>query len=242
MATTSNASVEMPVAARSPVARLVAGIVFEPGRTVGELASSPRHAMPIATLAVGTALMLAWYYSRLDYSWFAEYLVGANPILASVGRKFTLRRETVMLPATLSAAVNIMLAWLLTSVYLWLAAKLAGADRPAGQWFALASWACVPQILVLPLSVALVWMHPDGRFGPEQLDPTTIEMLLGGIAPGNPWHAVASRIGIASAWSWAILAIGFRRWTGATMLAALATVVAPYALYIGGQYAFALLR
>ena len=242
MATTPNASLEMAVRGPSSVARLAAGIVFEPARSVDELASSPRHALPVATLAIGTALTLTWYYSRLDYSWFAEYLVAANPILASVGRKLALRRETVMLPATLSATVNIVVAWLLTSGYLWLAAKLLGRDRPVRQWLALASWACVPQILVLPLSLAMIWMHPEGRFAPEQLDATTIGMLLGGIAPDNPWHAVVSRIGIASAWSWAILAIGFRRWTGSTTAAALVTVLAPYALYFGGQLVFALLR
>jgi len=208
--------------------------LFEPRRAASHIRERSHLLAPIAVLAAGTAAILAWYYSRLDYAWFTDYLFATNPVLATYSDRSSLHlsRDMLLVPATLSSTVTLVAGWVAIGIYLYLAAKLARREETFPQWLALAAWSYVPHILVLPLALFVVWLHPDGRLAPDQLDPTTLGMLLD-VPASSLWHPVAMRIGIGTVWQVAVLAIGFAAWTRLGVLVSTAIVAAPFAAVLG---------
>jgi hypothetical protein len=214
---------------RPGIATLFGSAILEPGRLAQYIRREGVSMFtPVVLLALATAAVLAWYYTKLDYAWFGEYLRSTSPIVAKYAGKGSLHLSQAALigPAVTTAAIGVFAVWLVTAAYLWLVGKVLRDDTTFRQWLTLSAWSSVPALVVLPLALVTIATHGDGRIAPDHLDPTTLAAIFD-IAPAAAFHAAAAKVGLAGVWSALVLAIGVHRWTHLGYPRAIAIVAAP---------------
>ncbi len=214
--------------------------LFDPARQFTRLAARPNFLAPVLVLTLGTLALTVAYFSRLDYAWFAQHVVAANPIVARAthGADLHLTKALLMWPGVLSAVGAVPVQWLLLSLYVLFAASALRRPMALPQALALTAWAGIPYIVaLLPAAINLA-LHADGHLPPEQVDPTTFGAMFG--APeAAPLRGVAMRVGLASLWAWGLFAVGLRVTLSLRWPVAGALVAVPVVLVVGGSAALA---
>lgn len=210
-------------------------MLYEPDKAFAALREKSHAWLPLAALMTGTAAMLYWYFQTVDFAWLADQTIAAKPGMSEEEREAA---RAVMTPAVMrwsaigSAVVAIPVVYALYALYYLLAAKFIGSDISYGKWFALAAWASLPRLLVLPLMATQI-ISSDGRVTMEELSMVTLNFLVFQLPVSHPWAGLANNIDLALLWSVVLTVIGLRVWTGRRLASCITIGVLPVAVVVG---------
>lgn len=223
----------------STQASALANIYLEPRAALLRLPERPMAYVPLALVILGNCLLWWWYYQTVDIAWLQDRLIAADPAIADDAQRRA--AQSVMSRkglATLSIGSTILVTPLLVAVqaaYLAVAGRvMGGSARPFGHWFGLAAWAMAPTLLLLPIMALQLALSGNGQLLPEALNPLSLNQLIFGFDRGEPWTALLASLNITTAWSIALLALGFRLWTQRPVAACVLAAVLPFAVVYGG--------
>jgi len=183
-------------------------------------------------LALGTLALTLACFERMDYGWFSARLVATHPLLQHLGGAGLpkLDRQLVMAPAAISAALKVVVGWIVVALYVGFLGAAARRPLKSRQALAVAAWAQVPYIVALVPSAINLATHGDGRLAPEQLDPTTFSALFG--LQGTSFiDLLALHIGLADLWAWALLVAGMCSAAGLHARVSVAAICIPAVLF-----------
>lgn len=115
---------------------------------------------------------------------------------------------------------------LLSAGYFALVAKIGGSSVSFRHWLSVVGWVSViGAISLLARAVAIIGA-PDGRLGFPEANPLSLSNLS-----GREFQTLAvAQFDITNTWRWALLCLAYKRWTNASWILSIATVLIPILL------------
>lgn len=214
-------------------------IFVSPTEAMRRIRAKPVSWFPLLLLMAAWIVFWNSYFNVVDYKWLIDHMIAAEVQKAAPGQQEAVRQSIANLkPGALSTLSSLLVivvllaVTVLTSGYLVVVSAIKGFDEfRFKHWFSLSLWVSVPSLLSILAMVLNFFLGPQGRTAPEQLNPLSFGNLLA-VSPVNPFAGVLNSLDLVSLWTWVLLALGFRQWTGSSWLQSALVVLAPvFAIY-----------
>ena len=220
----------------SKVAVLV-NIFAAPREALQELKLHPSILFPLLLIISCNGLILAWYFSIVDFEWYIDDVLSTANIaeenLEEARENFeSMSRNTMMGFSLLGSVVGLSAIFLVQAVYLSLVAALRGDRFKFRHWFSLVCWASAPILLSAVGMAVTILLSPNGQLSAYDLDPLTLRNL-GMVTDNATLQSLYNSISLAMVWSVVIILLGYRQWLECSWLKASLTVLAPYLIIVG---------
>jgi hypothetical protein len=233
---TENTLRESAAGPMSPFALFI-NVLTSPAEAFDELNRRPSKLLPLMLVIGLNALVIYWYFSSLDYSWFVDdTLQNANipEDQLDQARENMEQMGPSMLRVfgILGSSLAILAIYTIQAGYLTLTSAVAGYRQKFSQWFSLAVWTGIVVVFAQIGMAVTLMLDTNGQLGQYDLDPTTLRNL--GLRPANPdLERILGSINLSMIWSLVLLVLGHRRWLGTSLLKSVSIVGAPYLLIFG---------
>jgi hypothetical protein len=227
---------------------LAGAIVTSPSAAFADLKEKPRFIFPLAVLCVTTAAILFWYYSFVDFDWFKDRLVSANP---SAARMTEQQREQaakamarmtpniIMWSSVISVVIMIPAMRAIQAVYFLLAGNVANVRFKFEQWFALSCWTSLP-ILIATASMAVYLLTAgSNQIGYEETSLLSLNELFFHKTMQDKGFTLWSSLTVLHPWMWWLTVLGVRVWSGRSWLFSSVFVLTPIVLIYAAWAAWA---
>lgn len=209
-------------------------IFYEPGKTLESLrGKAGRLWMPFLVVAATNALLQLWYAQRVDIAWFADQSLASQAAnmtadqLRDAHARFT--PGSMIFFGTVFGTVGLVLWYLAQGLYFFLAAKIGGyKEQGFGSWLSFICWTSMPALVGIIATAAYMLSTSSRQISPVDIDITSLNTLLFHVPYAHDGQFIASSFRITTIWSWAIMVIGFSRWTGKPLSRSAMVVLAPY--------------
>jgi hypothetical protein len=215
---------------------LSVALATAPSSAFSELRERPRFWFPLLVVLASTVAIIYWYYSAVDFEWLKDVMYGNNPDIQAlpedkrVAAMAMLSRNTLLWGSVVGAVIFLPIVFLLSSLYLWLAAKVTKVPLGFKHWFALTCWTMLPALLSSVVSAIFLIMSDTAQISPAVLAPLSLNELVIHRPFGSPGYSLLQSLGIPSVLTWILAIIGVhvwsqRSWTFSAVFMLLPTVV-----------------
>jgi hypothetical protein len=218
---------------------LAVALVLEPKNAIREIEARPRFLFPLLVTALVTAAATFWYYSIVDMDWFIDQTIRSNP-RASGATEEQLAASAQFMTAgvvTWSSVVVIFLftacARLLESVWYLLAGKVTNVQRTFKQWFSLASWTSLPQLIAVLPAIPLLLTAKSTQMDPSAISPLTLNELFFHRGIGDPGYSLFTTLNLIHIFTIYLAILGVKLWSGRSWLFASVYVLLPIVVIVG---------
>jgi len=221
-------------------------IFLQPAKVFEDLRERPRFALPLALLALLSAILPLWYFMTVDPDWYMQHM------LLSAGRDMSaaeLEQAKAVMPGAgamawigaISSAAAIVVVSCLYALYLMLAGKVAGAGVSFKRGMSLTCWSNMPAVLGIVVAlVGVATMQPNTAL--ESLMLTNVDPLLVQLPDDSAWRGLARGFSLLNLWSWFLLALGWRIFARAGWLQSAVVALLPSVVIYGAMALFALAK
>lgn len=190
-------------------------------------------------LAVGALVItFVYYYGTTDWDVIrqqqADILNTYNLTRDQINQSLAnLTRTKLILQTGIGVTIFIVLIYLIQALYLFLAAKVTGAEvQGYGAWLNFTAWTYFPSFLgSLAALAANIAYGNQSTFA--ALDVTSLNTLIFKLPIDNTWFALANSLHLALFWTFALMAVGFAAWTKKSIGKSATIVLAPHVLIYG---------
>jgi len=212
--------------------QVVSLLFTSPPQAFTELKGRPVFALPMWLILLGTVAVAAWYYSKVDITWFTDQMVAASKIPAAQQQQMAARitRSVLLWSAVIVAPTLLFVIVSIGSLYFKLAGSLTNVRYSFKHWFAFNWWAASPQIIASIASLLILALSSTTQIFPGALQPLSLNELVFHRAMGAPGYNLLSALGlvqIATAW---LTYVGVRAWSGRSALFSLVFALVPFVL------------
>ena len=225
---------------------LLAGLYFSPGETLRTVARRPAFWAPLlALVALGAAFNAVWLH-QMDPAEFARVQIEDSPLaqhlspeeraagIEQQARVFPLR--SWLWPLVLSPLTVVVVA----GVYLVVFRFFYAAEISFRQSLAVVAWAFLAVALVtLPLTLLVLYLKQDWNVDPPSALQANLTLVLEKGSVPRAVYSLAESLDLFSAWTLALLSIGYAGATGTSARRAAIGVVAVWAVSVLGKAALA---
>jgi hypothetical protein len=210
-------------------------IVTAPSAAFESLKVQPKIFFPLLLLVIMSVIMLASYYSTVDYNWMVDQMVAAQGDKLTTSEKEQMRTAMTAMPQTVmmiisivSAAVGIPVILAAMTAYLLLMNKLLdGQNFTFPAWLSLVCWTSIPSVFTSIASLVNIVLAHNGQLSIESINPITFNSLLFQLEPKDPLFAPLNSLDPMYIWSTVLLALGHSNWTGRNISQSALIVLAP---------------
>jgi len=214
-------------------------IVAAPARALDEIKTHTYWFGWPLVITLGLACgLFAYYYNWVDFAWLVEDTIRQVPPENRAESAEAIRQ--FMDPArsmwtTIVAIVIVsMIIYVIQASYLHLANKLiTGADIGFGRWFSFSVWTSFVSIFGSLAAFVMLLMADSNQLATYHLQVLSFNSLLFHAQPGEPLFTWASSLGLINIWTWALMSIGYARWTGAELAKSTVIAVLPWVVIFG---------
>jgi Yip1 domain len=225
--------------------QLATALVLDPKGAMREIEARPRFLFPLLVTVLVTGVALVWYYSIVDAAWLIDTSLrsSSRPMteeqLAQVSRFMT--RNTLMYGGLFSVVFISVVARLLEATWYLLAGKVTNVQRSFKQFFSLACWTSLPQILAVLPAIPLLLTTSSPQTSPGAMSPLSLNELFFHRGIGESGYNLFSNVNLIHVYTVFLVVLGIKMWSGRSWLFAVVYTLLPVAL-IGGIWAFLALR
>jgi hypothetical protein len=213
----------------------IGNVMMDPTPTFARLKSKSSAWLPLLILIVLSMGIMYWWISTLDFPWFVDHMVSAQPKatpeMRAAMEKF-MTPTSMLWSSIISAVLGTLVALVLSALYYLVAGKVIDAPLGFGKWFGFAVWTSVPRLLTIPLS-ALQIATSHGRLAPEDLNMASLNYLVFHLPISHPWASLVGSIDLTMFWSIALAVLGLKTWTGRSTATCVTVALLPYAIIYG---------
>jgi Yip1 domain len=201
---------------------------------------------PLLTTFAVTIGITVFYTLWVDFPWLVEETIRALPADTPPENEDAIRDFMSPNKQAMFGVVGIILItfiiYALQAVYLNLVTKMAVGDQfKFGDWFAFSAWTGFVGIFNSIIMLGVILTSSSNQVGQESLLPLSFNTLFIHAAPGEPWFTWGNSLTLVNIWILVLMAIGYSRWTKASIGKSFAITSAPWialfgiwALTIGG--------
>jgi hypothetical protein len=226
---------------------LATALVLEPRKAFKEIEERPRFLFPLLVTVLVTAGALFWYYSIVDYEWLMDVTLRSNPRTRNMTEEQLAQAAAFMGKgvATWTSVAAVILVTviirLLEATWYLLAGKVTNVQRSFKQWFSLASWTSLPQVLAVLPAIPLLLTAKSPQLEASALSPLSLNELFFHRGMGEPGYNLFTNINLLHVFTLFLVALGVKLWSNRSWLFAAVYTLLPCVL-IGGVWAFLALR
>lgn len=215
-------------------------MLYEPGATFQRLRARPRGWLPMLLLMASSAALLLWYFAVVDFNWLLDQMLAVMKTAAEREQAAKVISKTFLqISSLVSTVVFFPVFFVIMGTYLMIASKALSGGLSFGQGFALAAWAAIPAILLLPLGALQILLTSSGQLGFSELNPVSLNQLLFHYTMANPRASLMDALSLTSVWSIVLMVIGFETWARVKRSTAILVVLIPHVLVYGAWFAYA---
>ncbi|WP_115718787.1 YIP1 family protein [Gallaecimonas mangrovi] len=191
--------------------------------------------LPFILLLGLPVAFFAFYFLGHDFSIIKEQLIAAmgDKSPAEIKRAsafFTPHYLTLMM--SLQIVIFYLVCFALHGLYLLLATKVDSENTHSyGDWFALAVWARLPELIGTVLSLLMV-LFASALPSLNDLNMLSLAGLLS-LTPSDKWYSFASFLTLFTFWAIFLSALGISLWTKIDKTRAWVIAALPYVVFYG---------
>jgi Yip1 domain len=222
---------------------LSVALATAPSSAFVELRERPRFWFPLLVVLASTVAIIYWYYSAVDFEWLKDVMYGNNPDIQALpedkraAAMAMLSRNTLLWGSVVGAIIFLPIVFLLSSLYLWLAAKVTKLPLGFKHWFALTCWTMLPALLSSVVSAIFLIMSDSAQMTPSVLAPLSVNELVLHRPFGSPGYSLFQSLGITSVLTWILAIVGVHVWSQRSWAFSAAFMLLP-TVVIYGVWAF----
>jgi hypothetical protein len=213
----------------------IGNVMMDPTPTFARLKGKSSAWLPLLILIVLSLGIMYWWISTLDFAWFVDHMVAAQPKatpeMRAAMEKF-MTPTSMLWSSGLGAVFGTLVALALSALYYLVASKVIDAPIGFGKWFGFAVWTSVPRLLTIPLS-ALQIATSHGRLAPEDLNMASLNYLIFHLPVTHPWASLVGSIDLTMFWCIVLAVLGLKTWTGRSTATCVTVALLPYAIIYG---------
>jgi Yip1 domain len=190
-----------------------------PSSAFEELRVRPRFWFPLLILTATTVGLAWWYYSVVDIEWFKDIMFGNNPAIQALSeedraaRMSMVTRSTMLWSSVVGGIFALPIAFLISSLYLLLAAKVTKLPQGFKHWYAFSCWSSLPMLVSTVVAAIFLLMSDNGQVSPSMLQPLSLNELVFHRPMGSPGQGLLESLNLTSVWGWILMIIGVRVWS-----------------------------
>ena len=215
-------------------------IVAQPSRALDEVKRHPRWFWWPLLISMGLACAaFAYYTSWVDFDWIVDETVrgaiaqGTPPEQAEGIRGF-MNPSMQLWSSVIAIIVMTFLIYAIQSTYLHLVNKVVGDPSIGwGQWFSFSAWTAFVGIFASIAMFITMFLADSNQLAQHEVMPLSFNALFMHQEPGDAWFNWGNGLNLLNIWMLVLMAIGYRRWTGASMGKAVAVTWALWVLIFG---------
>jgi hypothetical protein len=222
---------------------LSVALATAPSSAFGELRERPRFWFPLLLITLATAGIVYWYYSVVDVEWLKDILFSNNPDLQGLPQDqrtqamAVMSRGAMLWSSVIVTLIALPCVFLLSALYLLLAAKVTKLPLGFKHWFAFSCWTALPLLLSALVAAIFLLLSDNAQVSPTVMQPMSINELLLHRPPGSPGHSLLESLTIPGFLSWVLMIIGVRVWSQRSWAFSAGFILLP-AVVIYGIWAF----
>lgn len=226
---------------------LAVALVLEPRRAIGEIEARPRFLFPLLVTVLVTAAAVFWYYSVVDAAWLIDTSIRNNPRTRQVTEEQLaqasqfMTRNVLMYGSLVGVVLVSVIVRLLEATWYLLAGKVTNVQRSFKQWFALACWTSLPQILAVLPAIPLLLMAKSPQIETSALSPLSLNELIFHRGMNEPGYSLFTNINLLHIYTVFLVVFAIKLWSGRSWLFAAVYTLLPCVL-IGGVWALVALK
>ena len=214
-------------------------IVFSPARALDAVKDHTRWLWwPLLISITLACAAFVYYYTWVDFDWLVDQTVQSIPAEDRADAEGAIRGfmspTTSIVTTVLAVTIMTLLIYTIQSVYLNLVNKLtSGPAIGFGQWFSFSAWTAFVGIFSSLGIFMSILLADSNRLGQDQLVPLSMNSLFIHAEMGDPWFNWGNSLTLINFWMIGLMALGYSRWTGASMLKSTLIVALPWVLIFG---------
>ena len=218
--------------------QLARSFFVSPSRGFAELKHSPRNALPLWLLLIGSVIVIQWYFNSVDFDWLKDQLAGMFAArgargAAAVQAVSFVSRGVLKWSTTITTTIATILILALEALYLLLIGMVARIRYSYGQWFAFVCWSATPLIIgLIPQMLMLAFAHVS-QADLNTLQPLSLNELFFHDTAGDPGYRVLTSLSLLTVAQVWLSIVGLRVWSGRTWGFCTIYMLVPHALYFG---------
>lgn len=218
-------------------------IIVSPSEVFPRIRARPTVLLPLLLILLATASVQFGYVYLTDHGFLVDQLVeqalAANPNTPEGQLRQiyeSLSPATMAGAGAASTAVFVLVILSLNAVYLNFMSKFSFVQLGFKSWLSLLCWTSIPALFAVLASWVAILTATNGQLPLSAVSPLSLSSLL----QIETSSTLLQQFNLAQIWSMALVVLGYRHWTGKSMLAAAITTLAPYILVYGIWAALAL--
>ena len=186
---------------------------------------------------IGTMVVTAWYYSRVDIVWFQEQALAAARLSAAQQQQVAATpamRPILVWGSVIAAPIVLIIVVSISALYFMLAGSLTNVRYSFKHWFAFNWWASSPQIIsFIPSILILALTNTAQKPVSSVLATLSLNELVFHRAMGAPGYSLLSGVGLVQVAAACLTFVGLRAWSGRSVLFCLVMGLLPSVLIYG---------
>lgn len=198
---------------------LFVALATAPSSAFGELRERPKFWFPLLLLIASTVAIVYWYYSMVDIEWLKDAMFSNNPDMQKLpeaeraARIAMVGRNTLLWTSVVGTIFVLPIVFLLSALYLLLAAKVTKLPQGFKHWFAFSCWSALPLLLSTVVAAIFLLLSDNSQVSPSVMQPLSINELLLHRPYGSAGHTLLESLHVPGVLSWILMIIGVRAWS-----------------------------
>ncbi len=197
--------------------------------------------VPLFTMILLQAALLILMYMSIDYKWYVDEMVQRATTADSKQEDIDAMRQGMeMMSATTTGILGAVFAVLFIAVmycvmalYFVIISAITNDGIKFKQWYSFIAWTSMPATIGILAGFVMVLTSSNGQIMPESLNPLSLNELFFNMDATKGLGAVLAGTSITAFWSFALLTIGYAKWTGKSTTISAAIIFALYAFTYG---------
>lgn len=224
---------------------LSVALATAPSSAFSELRERPKFWFPLLLVVASTATIVYWYYSMVDIEWLKDVMFSNNPDIQKLpeaeraARMAMLGRNTLLWGSVVGTIFVLPIFFLLSALYLLLAAKVTKLPQGFKHWFAFSCWSALPLLLSSIVAAIFLILSDQPQVSPSVLQPLSINELLLHRPYGSAGHTLLESLHVPGVLSWVLMIIGVHVWSRRSWTFSAIFILLPIVVLYGTWSAFA---
>jgi hypothetical protein len=202
--------------------------------------------LPLLTLIILQAALLIVMYMSIDYKWYVDEMVQRMTTADSNQEDLDAMRQGMeMMSATTTGIIGAVFASLfiaamysIMSLYFVIISSITNDGFKFKQWYSFIAWTSMPAVIGLLAGFVMVLTASNGQIVPESINPLSLnELIFNMDATKGGIGSILAGTSITAFWSFALMVIGYAKWTGKSTTVSAAIIFALYAVTYGIWFA-----
>jgi hypothetical protein len=211
-------------------------ILAAPTAVFNRLKEKPSILFPWLLITVAVASIQTGFFLLVDHDYLVDQLVEQALANNPTAGENQLRQNLSGVSPTVFAASSAIATFVflsvimaLNAVYLNFMSKFGHGQYSFKAWFSMLAWTGIPALFIALAGWVSILTASNGLISLTSLQPLSLDSLFG-LDSGN---RLLQSINLPQFWSMALLVMGYKNWTGASMVKSAVITLAPFILIYG---------